>query len=181
MSEHSNSLPASATRSRSLTLSLTAMFIVLTYVFTLIGVNVAGLRGGYLHLGNIPILVALMLFGKRIGTVSAGIGMALFDLMSPYVAWTPFTLVIGFAMAFVMGLVLERRQTPGFYVLAIVLGILVKITGYYFAEVLLYGNWILPLSSIPVNAMQLVVAAVVVPLVIKPLRAATDRMHLTNK
>lgn len=180
MTEKANSLPT-AKRSRSLSLTLTAMFIVLTYVFTLIGVNITGLMGGYIHLGNIPIFVALLLFGKRIGIVSAGVGMALFDLMSPYVAWAPFTFVIGLAMAFVMGLILEKSQSPAFYCLAVFLGILVKITGYYFAEVFLYGNWIIPFSSIPANVLQVLLAALVVPIIIKPLRVATERMRLDRK
>ena len=41
-------------------------------------------------------------------------------------------------------------------------GTAVSGSGYYFAEVILYQNWFVPLGSIPGNIMQVVVAGIIV-------------------
>ena len=46
--------------------------------------------------------------------------------------------------------------------LAIIAALVIKIVGYYFAEVILYHNWIVPLGSIPGNVMQVVIAGIIV-------------------
>lgn len=178
MTDHTATLGQKATLSKTLSITLTAMFIVLVYVFTLIGFSFTALPGGYLHLGNIPVFIAAMLFGKKIGAISAGVGMALFDIMSPYAAWAPFTLILGLAMGYVVGLVSEKKQSVPYYLLAFFLAAVIKIVGYYFAEVILYGNWIVPFTSIPANLMQVIVGAVAALLIIKPLRMAVDKTLL---
>ena len=55
-------------------------------------------------------------------------------------------------------------------VLSVILAIVIKIVGYYFAEVILYGNWIAPLGSIPGNIIQVGFAGLVVILFIEPLK-----------
>ena len=162
--------------SHTTSITLTAMFIVLTYIFTLIGVNITVGLGGYLHLGNIPLLIAAIFFGKKIGAVSAGVGMALFDILSPYAIWAPYTLVIGLATGFVVGLITEKKKTVPVIILAAVVATIVKVVGYYFAEVMIYGNWIAPFVSIPANTMQVVIATVVVLAIIKPLRTAVEKI-----
>ena len=162
--------------SHTTAITLTAMFIVLTYIFTLIGVNITVGLGGYLHLGNIPLLVAAIFFGKKIGAVSAGVGMALFDILSPYAIWAPYTLIIGLATGFVVGLITEKRKTTPWIIVAVIAAIVVKVVGYYFAEVMIYGNWIAPFISIPANVLQVVIAAVVVLAILKPLRTAVEKI-----
>jgi len=44
------------------------------------------------------------------------------------------------------------------------------VTGYYLAEVLLYGNLILPAGSIPGNVMQILVAGIIVIPVVDKLK-----------
>lgn len=168
--KHNNSL------SRTQGIVLCAMFTVLTYLFTMINVNPIGLPGGLVHLGNVPFFLAAILFGKKMGAVSGGIGMALFDVLSPYAIWAPFTLVIGLATGFVVGLIAEKRKSVLVCLLAMPVAALVKVGGYYIAEGILYGNWIAPLLAIPANITQVVVAAVIVLLVIKPLQVASDKI-----
>lgn len=38
--------------------------------------------GGLIHLGNVPLFVAAMLFGRKTGAIAGAFGMGLFDLMS---------------------------------------------------------------------------------------------------
>lgn len=155
---------------------LCAMFIVLTYLFTMIQVNPLGIPGGLIHLGNIPMFVSAILFGKKIGAISGGVGMALFDLLSPYAVWAPFTLVIGCATGFFIGWIAERRQTFPFYLLSMLGAAAIKVIGYYFAEVIIYGNWIAPFAAVPANLTQVVVAAIVVAPLLSPLRTAAHKI-----
>ena len=139
-------------KERTKLLVITAMFIALTYIFTVF-VNIRlpfGGNGGLIHLGNVPLFLAAILYGKRVGAVAGGVGMALFDLLSGWTAWAPFTLVVVAAM------------------------------GYYLAELILYRNPIVPLASIPGNIIQVSAAALVVLAVVTPLQKALAHINSRN-
>jgi uncharacterized membrane protein len=147
-----------------------ALFIALTFVATMfinIKLPIMG-NGGLIHLGNVPLFIAAFIYGKKTGAIAGAFGMGLFDLISGWTAWAPFTFIIVGAMGFLAGLISEKAPGKRALVntLAVVAALIVKIVGYYFAEVILYHNWIVPLGSIPGNVMQVVIAGIiVVPLV----------------
>ena len=170
----------SSNSSRVKSLAITAICLVLVYVFTAV-VNIRlpfAPNGGLVHLGNVPLFVAAILFGKRTGMIAGGIGMGLFDLLSGWTLWAPFTLVIVGCMGFVVGAITEKRKNMGFIVLALIAACAIKIVGYYFAEVVIYGNWVVPFTSIPGNLLQIGVAAVITLIIIKPLQAAAEHTIL---
>lgn len=172
-----------SSHSSVMTLTLTAICIILVYVFTAV-VNIRlpfAPNGGLIHLGNVPLFVAAILFGKKVGAVSGGIGMALFDLLSPFALWAPFTLVIVALMGFVVGLITEKHKSFPFYILAMLTACAIKIGGYYIAEGIIYGNWIAPVTSIPGNLVQIGAAAVITLVIIEPLRIAADHTILKNR
>lgn len=121
-------------------------------------------NGGLIHLGNVPLFIAALVYGKKTGAIAGAFGMALFDLFSGWATWAPFTFIIVGAMGYVAGIISEK--IPGkrvlVYSLAVAVALIIKIVGYYFTEVILYGNWILPLGSIPGNVMQVVIAGIIV-------------------
>ena len=158
-------------------LCITAICIVLVYVFTaMVSITFPGAGDGSLmHMGNIPLFIAAILFGRKTGALAGGIGMALFDLLSPFAVWAHFTLVIVGVMGYAVGAIAEKHRAIGWYVLAMLLACAVKVGGYYVAEAILYGNWIAPVISIPGNIIQVAVGAVVTLLVIQPLRSAADK------
>lgn len=163
-------------------LAITAICIVLVYVFTAV-VNVKlpiAAAGGLIHLGNVPLFVAAILFGKRTGMIAGGIGMGLFDLLSGWTLWAPFTLVTVGIMGLVVGLVTEKKKSFPRYILAMVLACIIKIVGYYIAEGIIYGNWVAPAASIPGNLVQIGVAAVITLIVIEPLRLAAEKTILRS-
>ena len=87
-------------------LAICAVATALVYVFTaflIIRLPIGG-EGGLIHLGNIPLFLFAILCGKKTGMIAGGIGMALFDVLSGWAIWAPFTLVIVGAMGFVVGL-----------------------------------------------------------------------------
>ena len=77
-------------------LTVTAIFVALTYIFTAF-INVRlpiAANGGLIHLGNVPLFIGAIIFGKKTGAVAGGVGMGLFDLLSGWTLWAPFTFVI---------------------------------------------------------------------------------------
>ena len=123
-------------------LTITALFIALTYVFTAF-VNVRlpiTANGGLIHLGNVPLFICAILFGKKSGALAGGIGMGLFDLLSGWTLWAPFTLVIVGCMGFVVGAVTEKKKSFPFYLLALLLACAIKIGGYYLADLSKLGG-----------------------------------------
>lgn len=155
-------------------LTITALFIALTYVFTAF-INVRlpiAANGGLIHLGNVPLFICAILFGKKSGAIAGGVGMGLFDLLSGWTAWAPFTFIIVAVMGFAVGAITEKRHGLGWDALAIAVAAVIKVVGYYIAEVIIYGNWLAPAASIPGNLVQIGVAAVIVLIIIEPLRKA---------
>lgn len=139
------------------------MCIALTFVATaFINIRLPIMaNGGLVHLGNVPLFLSAILFGKKTGAMAGAFGMGLFDLFSGWTAWAPFTFIIVGIMGYVVGRITEKKTTV-WYILAIIAALLIKIIGYYIAEMILYKNWVAPLMSIPGNIIQVVVAGVIV-------------------
>ena len=163
-------------------LTITAAFVALTYIFTAF-INVKlpiAANGGLIHLGNVPLFIGAILFGKKTGAIAGGIGMGLFDLLSGWTLWAPFTLIIVGIMGFTVGKLTEdpRHQNMKWYVIAIAAACVIKVVGYYIAEVVIYGNPLAPVASIPGNLVQIGVAAVITLIVIAPLNVAAKKSGL---
>jgi uncharacterized membrane protein len=165
-----NSLFAPTESTKTKAIVINSLFIALTLVATMfinIKLPIMG-NGGLIHLGNVPLFIAAIVYGKKTGAVAGAFGMGLFDLLSGWALWAPFTFIIVGAMGFVVGLISEK--VPGKRILvntlAVATALIIKVVGYYFTEVLLYGNWIQPFGSIPGNIMQVAIAGIIViPLV----------------
>lgn len=65
--------------------------------------------GGYTHLGDAMIIVAVMFIGSRRGAVAAGIGAMLADLILGYGMWAPFSLIAKVVMVIIIGLCLNNH------------------------------------------------------------------------
>lgn len=119
--------------------------------------------GGLVHLGTGMLIIAALVFGKKKAAISGSVGMALFDLTSPWVAWAPFTFVIRAVMGYLMGAIAYSKGRNGesllWNIIAIVVSGIWMIAGYYMTSVILYGNWVAPIASIPGDALQIVIGA----------------------
>lgn len=164
-------------------ITITALFIALTYVFTAF-INIRlpfAPNGGLIHLGNIPLFIAAIVFGKKTGMIAGGVGMALFDVLSGYWStWAPFTLIIVGLMGYVAGLITEKKLTYFRVSMAVVAAIVIKVVGYYIAEVILYGNIYVPFTSIPGNIIQVGVAGIIVLPISVRLKKAADEIFGTK-
>ncbi|MCH5303416.1 MAG: ECF transporter S component, partial [Ruminococcus sp.] len=85
-----------------------------------------------------------------------------------------FTLITVAAMGYVVGLIAEHKNKFGWYIIAILSALAIKIAGYYIAEAIIYQNIMIPMASIPGNIVQVTTASIIVLIVIVPLRKATD-------
>jgi len=150
----------------------TALGIALVFVCTLF-INVRlpiAANGGLIHLGNVPLIIIAIIYGPRIGALAGGFGMALFDVMGGWFLWAPFTLVIVALMGYTVGAICAKNHSLKAYLLAVVAACLIKVVGYYGAETIIYGNWLAPMTSIPGNIIQVVLAGVIVAPIMAKLR-----------
>lgn len=79
-------------------------------------------------------------------------------------------------MGFAVGKITENRIGFRWNVLAIAVACVIKIVGYYIAEGIIYGNWITPVTSIPGNLLQIGTAAVIVLIIIAPLKKVAAKL-----
>lgn len=159
---------------------ITSLLIALVFVATnAIKIKLPiSYNGGLIHMGNTMLFTAAIVFGPRKGAISGAFGMALFDALSEYAAWAPFTFVVRGVMGYIIGKTASMNNKSGrnwaYNLLGIFLGGIWMLIGYYFTEVILTGSWILPIGSIPGNIIQIVIGAVVA----LPLSAALKKAKL---
>ena len=115
-----------------------------------------------IHLGDLPLFVFALLYGRRTGALVGALGLTLFDCLSGWVLWAPFTFAIAGAVGWAVGYAAEKNHSDSIaiYGVSMAAANLLTIAGYYVAEGFLYGNWLAPLGSVPVNFMQVTVAGV---------------------
>lgn len=176
----------SKTKFNAKEVAIYGLFIALVYIATTINIQIGSTSGGLFHLGNIMSFTIAMVFGKKAGAISGGIGMALFDLLSPYAIWAPSTLIIRFIMGYAIGYFAfkeakSKKQSIINNSIGLVIAFVVLIGGYYIAEGILYGNWIAPLQSVFANVLQWVVGTVIAVPLSATLRAGFKMRHIKTE
>lgn len=163
-------------QSKTREMVITGMGIALVFVATLfINLRLPIGQGGLIHLGNVPLFLFAIIYGKKIGAMAGAFGMGLFDLMGGWTPWAPATFIIVGLMGYTVGLIAEKKDDKAGYILGMVLACVIKVAGYYVAEALIYGNWVQPVLSIPGNLLQIGVAAVIVLPIAGSLKKALRR------
>lgn len=137
-----------------------AMLITLVFLATLL-LNIKlpiAANGGLVHLGSAMLFIIALLFGPKHGAIAGAFGMGLFDLVSGWTLWAPFTFITRGAQAYIIGYIAwsggRKGQSSGINIAAIVVSIPVMLLGYYICERVLYDSWIIPFASIPGNLVQ---------------------------
>ncbi len=167
-------------------IAIYGLFIALVYIATTINIQIGPTSGGLFHLGNVMSFTIAMVFGKKAGALSGGIGMALFDILSPYAIWAPFTLVIRLIMGYVIGYFAfkacnNKKQRIINNSIGLTISFIVMITGYYISEGILYGNWIVPLQSVFANSLQCAVGTLIAIPISTALRAGFRARHIKTE
>src|SRR3954467_9621457 len=145
---------------KTLDLIMTAMLVALVFIATVF-LNIKlpiSANGGLVHLGTAMLFIASILYGPKKGALAGAIGMGLFDLVGGWVLWAPITIVARGLQGFIVGKIAWSNGRKGsslaLNVTATIVSIPFMIAVYYFGEVILYGNWIVPLTSIPGDLLQ---------------------------
>lgn len=144
----------------TLGLAITALLIALIFIGTYaIQVPMPFSQGGLIHAGDLVFFTVCLLFRPKRSSIAGAFGMGLFDLLSPYAIWAPFTFVIRLIMGFAISSVAGQGDKISRNLLALLVGLPILIGGYYAAEAILYGNWIAPVKSITGNFSQWLIGA----------------------
>lgn len=132
------------------------------------------INGGLVHLGTGMLFISSIGFGAKKGAISGAFGMGLFDILSGWAAWAPFTFVVRGGMGFILGKISWLNDKRGgsliYNIVAVIISTIFMIVGYYFTEVILYGNWVQPTTSIPGNFLQSVVGCIIALPIIKSIK-----------
>lgn len=129
----------------------------LTYIFTAF-VKIPLLNQGYVHAGNIIIVVSACLFGPIPGALVGSIGSALADLFVAPV-WTPYTIVIKFLLGYFVGIGVKKPRAVA--ILLYLCAGVVFVGGYFLAEAVIMGNWLVPIKSTPALLAEYTISLVI--------------------
>ncbi len=126
-----------------------------------------------IHLGNSMCLLSGLLFGGVLGGVSAGIGGAMYDLLSPvYFTSAPATFITKFVMGFVCGS-LKKTSEKSRVILAAVLGQLTYILLYlgkkFVENLILNGDVNVAFVSLGTSAISSLVNGILAVIISVPL------------
>ena len=150
----------SKTSQKTLDLIMTSMLVALVFLSTFF-LNIKlpiSVNGGLVHLGTAMLFIASILFGPKKGALAGAIGMGLFDLVGGWLLWAPITIVARGLQGFIVGKIAWSNGRKGsslaLNIVATLVSVPFMIAVYYFGEVILYGNWIVPLTSIPGDLLQ---------------------------
>lgn len=145
-------------------LVISSLLIALVFVSTkFINIRLPiSINGGLIHLGNVMLFTSAIVFGKNKGAIAGAFGMGLFDVVSGWMAWAPFTFVIRGIMGYIIGHIASKKDGKStlYNLTGIFIAGILMIFGYYITEVVLYGNLFTPVTSIPGNLTQIVIGAI---------------------
>lgn len=134
----------------------TALLAALVCVATFIIKVPLPVTGGYTHLGDGFIFIAVILLGKKNGAWAGAIGAALADIIGGYSYYALPTFIIKGIMALIMGTMIEKLPSSikNKWVAGATVGSVWQIFAYYIVGSLFVGNFITPISEIPGNTIQ---------------------------
>ena len=141
----------------------TALFAALVCVATFIIKVPLPVSGGYAHIGDGFIFLAVILIGKKNGAWAGAIGGALADIIGGYSFYALPTFIIKGVMALIMGYMIEKLPSSirHKWVAGAVTASVWQVLSYYFVGSLMVGNFLTTISEIPGNAVQSAVGIIV--------------------
>ena len=150
------------------TIIITALFAALTFVATSI-IKIPTVTQGYIHPGDGLVLLSGLLLGPLWGTLAAGVGSALSDILGGYFVYAPATFIIKALSALVAFLIfraLTKKETKGSILKVIAAGVggeAVMVLGYFVFEIFMIAI----VNGTNLTAGLAVAAAGIIPNVIQ--------------
>lgn len=135
---------------------LSAMLMALTTIATMF-IRIP-LSFGYVNLGDVFVFLSVFVLGAVWGTVAAGVGSAIADLIG-YAAYAPGTLIIKSLMALLAFVVykimikITKKAAISEFIGGVV-GAVVMALGYFVYEILFFTTPAVAIASLPWNILQ---------------------------
>ncbi len=130
--------------------ALFAAIIIVTTAFIKIP---SGLGAGYIHIGDTFIYLAASILPAPVACLAAAVGGGLADIFAGAPIYVLPTVIIKAVIACFFSSrgekILQKRN-----LFALVFALIITLCGYYFAEVIIYKNFITPLSAVGFNVIQ---------------------------
>ena len=142
---------------RTADIAVTAVMTALVIVFTSF-IKVPIGAGGYIHLGDLMILLSASILPLPFALLSSCVGAALSDVIVGAPIWAPFSLIVK-ALIVICFTAKKEKVLCARNFIACGISCVITVIGYFFSEVIIYGNWG-AYVSMPWNLIQAVVAAV---------------------
>jgi uncharacterized membrane protein len=138
----------------------TALMAALIFVATFLIKIPNPATGGYSHMGDCMIFLAVVFLGRKNGSMAAGIGGALSDFLAGAPIWILPTFIIKYIMAFIMGTIIKKQpESKKLQLIGATVGGIFQIIGYTLAKIVLIG--VAPaLMSVPNVSIQTLVGIV---------------------
>ena len=168
-SETPQPIAVTGRRTPVVTMSLSAVTIVMVFLSTFLFQFPIFSTNGYFNFGDIMIFTFAFTFGPVIGGISGAFGSALSDALSGFGTFAPFTFIIKGLEGLLAGLISHRRFR-GKMLLGWVIGSVVMVAGYFLAESFLislvfgsseFTGIVAALGELPFNILQVVAGGLV--------------------
>jgi len=165
-------------------ITFTAIFTALCCIGT---VSIAiPLPTGYVNVGDVFVLLSAWLLGPLYGTVAAGFGSCLADVLAGFPIYAPATLLIKAGVALIgyyFSVLIKRliKKAPNFTcrILAVIFAEGFMLLGYFVFETALYGA-AGAIPALPGNSMQGVIGAVAALILYRVLAPILNRKENQN-
>lgn len=134
---------------------------------------------GYYNVGDAAVLIAAILLGKNGGLIAGAFGSALADIALGGYIFAPVTLIVKGVEGYVAGFIAERGESGKrgnlFPLLAVIVGPLIMVAGYFLAESTVLG-WVdselglaAAVAEMPGNLVQGLLSAIIAYVITTPL------------
>src|SRR5690554_1055556 len=121
----------------------TALFAALICVATFIIKVPLPVTGGYAHIGDGFIFLAVILIGKRNGAWAGAIGASFSDLIGGFSFYALPTFIIKGVMALIMGYMVEKLPSIKHkWIVGAVMGSVWQVLAYYVVGSIIVGNFL---------------------------------------
>lgn len=164
-------------KSHIVKLVLAALFAALTCIATVLFPIQIPL-GGYVNFGDCIVLLGAWMLGPVYGSLAAGIGSMLADMIFGYFTYAPGTFVIKALVALVASLLFKAMSRKAsskldfvFRIISGVCGELIMVFGYFAYEATFLGLGLGAAASIPWNMIQavfgIVASVILIQIIVK--------------
>lgn len=154
-------------------LAMSALMIALIFVCTYTVKIPNPATGGYTHMGDCMMFLAVLVLGKKQGALAGGLGAALSDLLTGATLWVLPTFVIKLIMGWIMGSIVEMKLNENYgWIIGAILGGIWQSIAYTLVKIPMVG--MAPaVASIPRILMQTLIGLVIYVVIAKLLERSS--------